>query len=317
MKSPIILEVEPQFEKEIEVNAQPFQQQVIRCETPQLSAKRKSSIFKETLTPDPSVCCRLLDIISEDEHMVKESTCFVLSENQLVLVVAYTFDVHESQVQLIVEDEGCCGWFYSDSIQTLIEILIGNVNVLKLDVEKVNLLGDSYKIYDDALLLLKADKTELIDAYNKTEVDTLLDNKLNITDQIDAYSKAEDDALLLLKADKTDIIDAYTKIETDEKFDLKAKVADIVDGYSKTEENELLLLKTNKSEFIDSYSKIEIDTKLDEKVDKTELDDYVDLTSAQTISGTKQFNSKVNAASFEKTGKMMLLFFLLVVEIYQ
>ncbi|KAA6389199.1 MAG: hypothetical protein EZS28_015273, partial [Streblomastix strix] len=51
MKSPTIPEVEPQFEKEID----PFQQQVIRCETPTLSAWRRSSIFEETLTPDPSV----------------------------------------------------------------------------------------------------------------------------------------------------------------------------------------------------------------------------------------------------------------------
>ncbi|KAA6325102.1 MAG: hypothetical protein EZS28_054111, partial [Streblomastix strix] len=33
----------------------------------------------------------------------------------------------------------------------------------------------------------------------------------------------------------------------------------------------------------------EFSTKLDEKVDKTELDDYVDLTSAQIITGQKQF----------------------------
>ncbi|KAA6360202.1 MAG: hypothetical protein EZS28_044271 [Streblomastix strix] len=105
MKSPTIPEVEPQFEKEID----PFQQQVIRCETPTLSARRRSSIFEETLTPDPSVCRWLLDIISEDDHMVKESAHFVLSENQLVRVVVYTFDVPESQIQLNIEDDGCCG----------------------------------------------------------------------------------------------------------------------------------------------------------------------------------------------------------------
>ncbi|KAA6372334.1 MAG: hypothetical protein EZS28_032139, partial [Streblomastix strix] len=105
MKSPTIPEVEPQFEKEID----PFQQQVIRCETPTLSARRRSSIFEETLTPGPPVCRWLLDIISEDEHMVKESENFVLSENQLIRVVAYTFDVPESQIYLNIEDEGCCG----------------------------------------------------------------------------------------------------------------------------------------------------------------------------------------------------------------
>ncbi|KAA6372509.1 MAG: hypothetical protein EZS28_031964 [Streblomastix strix] len=88
MKSPTIPEVEPQFENEID----PFQQHVIRCETPTLSARRRSSIFEKTLIPDPSVCRWLLDIISEDEHMV----------------VAYTFDVPESQIQLSIEDKGCC-----------------------------------------------------------------------------------------------------------------------------------------------------------------------------------------------------------------
>ncbi|KAA6347774.1 MAG: hypothetical protein EZS28_052005, partial [Streblomastix strix] len=101
MKNPTIPEVEPQFEKEIDPFQQPsfsnpFQQQVIRCETPTLSARRGSSIFEESLTPDPSMCRWLLDIISEDEHMVKESAHFVLSENQLIRVVAYTFDVPES-----------------------------------------------------------------------------------------------------------------------------------------------------------------------------------------------------------------------------
>ncbi|KAA6379931.1 MAG: hypothetical protein EZS28_024543 [Streblomastix strix] len=85
MKSPTIPEVEPQFEKEIDTFKQPsfsnpFQQQIIRCETRTLSARRRSSIFEETLTPDPSVCRWLLDIISEDEHMVKESAHFVLSK---------------------------------------------------------------------------------------------------------------------------------------------------------------------------------------------------------------------------------------------
>jgi hypothetical protein len=62
----------------------PFQEQVIRCETPPLSARissRRSSIFEEALTPDASVCRWLLDIISEDEHMIKESAHFVLSDN--------------------------------------------------------------------------------------------------------------------------------------------------------------------------------------------------------------------------------------------
>ncbi|KAA6355061.1 MAG: hypothetical protein EZS28_049412 [Streblomastix strix] len=84
MLSPTIPEVDPQFEKEADPIQQPFLAQVIRCETPTLSARRRSSIFEETLTPYPSVCRWLLDIISEDEHMINESEHFVLSENQLV-----------------------------------------------------------------------------------------------------------------------------------------------------------------------------------------------------------------------------------------
>ncbi|KAA6383943.1 MAG: hypothetical protein EZS28_020531, partial [Streblomastix strix] len=181
MKSPTIPEIESQFEYEVV-------QQVIRCETPTLFAKRRSSTFEESLTVYPLVCRWLLDIISEDEHMIKESANFVLSENQLIRVVICTFDVLESKLQLSIEDEGCCGRCCNDSTQKLNMILIGNVNVLKLDVEKV-LYGstryntidqiDAYsKIEGDALLLLKADKSKLIDAYSKTEADALLDDKL-------------------------------------------------------------------------------------------------------------------------------------------
>ncbi|KAA6373915.1 MAG: hypothetical protein EZS28_030557 [Streblomastix strix] len=46
--------------------------QVIRCETPTLSARRRSSIFEETLTPDPSVCRWLLEIISEDDALLDD-----------------------------------------------------------------------------------------------------------------------------------------------------------------------------------------------------------------------------------------------------
>ncbi|KAA6384052.1 MAG: hypothetical protein EZS28_020420 [Streblomastix strix] len=241
MKSPTIPEVEPQFEKEID----PFQGQIIRCETPTLSARRKSSIFEETLTPDSSVCHWLLDIISEDEHMVKESAHFVLSENQLIRVVAYTFDVSESQIQLSIEDEGCCG----------------------------------------------------------SEADALLDDKLNITDQIDANTKEEDDALLLLKADKTELIDAYSKSEADVLLDDKLNITDQIDAYNQSEANALLDEKLNIAYQIDAYTKEENDILQLLNADKTDLADYVDLTSAQTKTGLKQFNSNVSAAAIAKKGK--------------
>ncbi|KAA6384471.1 MAG: hypothetical protein EZS28_020002 [Streblomastix strix] len=86
MKNPTIPEVEPQFEQEVisqidpfqQPFQQPFQAQVVRCETLTLSARRRSSKFEETLTPDSSV-------------------------------VDSIFDVPESQVQLSKEDEGYCG----------------------------------------------------------------------------------------------------------------------------------------------------------------------------------------------------------------
>ncbi|KAA6393837.1 MAG: hypothetical protein EZS28_010639 [Streblomastix strix] len=455
MKSPTIPEVEPQFEKEIDrfqqLFQQPFQQQVIICETPKLSARRRSSIFEETLTPGPSVRRWLLDIISEGEHMVKESAHFVLSENQLIWVVAYTFDVPESQIQLCIEDEGCCGRFRNDSTQTINKILIGNalygsskyntiglinevknienlINIIneahdpynreeideildkklnnseqidaytkqeddallllkadnselidayskteadalfeeKLNItdqidaynktevdalldDKLNIsdqldayikqeddallllkaekseLIDAYsKTEDDALLLLKTDKTELIGAYSKTEADALLDDKLNISDQIDAYSKTENDALLLMKADKTELIDAYNKQEHDKMLALKLNISDQIDAYNKTEADALLQLKAYKPQLIDAYNKTEVDALLDDKlnisdqidaytkyeddallllnVDKSELADYVNLGTAQTISGQKQINI-ITVASVLKQGK--------------
>ncbi|KAA6379626.1 MAG: hypothetical protein EZS28_024850, partial [Streblomastix strix] len=111
----------------------------------------------------------------------------------------------------------------------------------------------------------------------KTETYTLLDAKADKTNITDAYSKAEDDALLLLKADKTELIDAYTKTETDTLLDDKA---------DKTDTN----------------TKTETDTLLDAKADKTDLANYVDLTSAQTISGQKQFGI-ISVSSISKQSK--------------
>ncbi|KAA6367320.1 MAG: hypothetical protein EZS28_037153 [Streblomastix strix] len=305
MKSPTIPEVEPQFEKEIDPFQQPFQQQfqqpfqqpfqqqVISCDTPTMSARRRSSIFEETLTSDLSMCRWLLDIISENDHLVKESEHFVLSENQLIRVVASTFDTPESQIQLSIEDEAYSGRFCNNLTQTLNEILIGNVNVLKLDVEKIQ---------DDALLLLKVDKLELIDAYNRTEAEALFDDKLNISDKIDAYSKTEDDALLFLKADKSELIDAYSKKEDDELLALKLNISNQIDAYNKTEADALLDDKQNISDQIDELSKTENDALMLLNANKTELDNYDDLSSTQTIIGQKQFGI-INVSNISKYNK--------------
>ncbi|KAA6376736.1 MAG: hypothetical protein EZS28_027737, partial [Streblomastix strix] len=307
MKSPTIPEVEPQYEKEID----PFQAQVIKCETPTLSSRRRSSIFEETLTPYPSICRWLLDIISEDEHMVKESAHFVLSENQLVRVVAYTFDIPESQIQLNIEDEGCCGRFCSDSTQTLNEILIGNVNILKLDVEKVfygsskyNTIGLVQQVKDienqiniindepavdlseyytksevDGLISDAAiDDVDLSNYYNKTEADALLEDKLNISDQIDAYNKTEADEKFALKLNIIDQIDAYNRTEADALLDDKLNISDQIDAYNKTEADALLDDKLNISDQIDAYNKQEDDALLLLKADKIELIDAYSKT---------------------------------------
>ncbi|KAA6401505.1 MAG: hypothetical protein EZS28_002966 [Streblomastix strix] len=127
-----IAEVSSPFEKE----SQPIQSQ----------PRRRSSIFEETITPDPTVCKWLLDIISEDEHMAKESAHFILSGPQLIRVVAFTYEVPESQVEIAVEQETCCNKFCHDGTETITDITISNVNILTLDVDKVNLFRDSYKI---------------------------------------------------------------------------------------------------------------------------------------------------------------------------
>ncbi|KAA6402481.1 MAG: hypothetical protein EZS28_001994 [Streblomastix strix] len=185
------------------------------------------------------------------------------------------------------------------------------------------------------MLLLKADKSELIDSYSKVEDDDLLALKINVADIIDSYSKIDDGALLLLKANVADIIDSYFKTEDDALLLLKANVADIVDSYSKKEDDVLLLLKADKIQLIDSHSKsetytrdevctksdddallllkadkselivsyfkTETETLLDAQADKTFLANYVDLTSAQTISG--QNNSEQQEVRDIATGK--------------
>ncbi|KAA6370810.1 MAG: hypothetical protein EZS28_033663, partial [Streblomastix strix] len=164
----------------------------------------------------------------------------------------------------------------------------------KLDTKaNVTDIIDAYnKTETNTLLDAKADKTELIDAYNKIETNTLLDAKADKTELIDAYNKTETDEKLDLKADKTELIDAYNKTETDTLLDAKADKTELIDAYSKTEDDALLLLKADQSTTYSKsetysrdevYTKTETDSMLNEKVDKTELDEYVDLTSVQTI----------------------------------
>ncbi|KAA6381247.1 MAG: hypothetical protein EZS28_023226 [Streblomastix strix] len=136
---PAIVEIDSISEKEIDKQQDQVSIQSVR-------SRRRSSIFEEIIVPDPSVYRWLLDIISEDDYMTEEQAHFILSEPQLIRIIAYTFDVVEGQVVYNAEDEGCCGKFMHNGTRTFRDITINNVNILTLDIDKVNLLRDSYKI---------------------------------------------------------------------------------------------------------------------------------------------------------------------------
>ncbi|KAA6390096.1 MAG: hypothetical protein EZS28_014376, partial [Streblomastix strix] len=291
---PAIIEVDSPFEKEQD-----------KVSVQSVRSRKRSSIFEEIIIPDPSVCRRLLDIISENEHMTKESAHFILSEHQLIRVIAYTFDVVEKQVVLNTEDEGCC------------------------DIDKVNILRDSYKIclqkvrkitsildlgdissklmsaanadlhsldvliiHDEILFgsthqntigsvqqveninnqinyINNAPAVDLSEYYTKTEVDGLIsDAAIGEVDLSNYYSKSETDSKLDLKADKTELIDAYTKTEDDA---LLLQKADQSTTYIKTETDSLHDAKADNTDIIDVYTKTENDVLLLLKVDKSDI----------------------------------------------
>ncbi|KAA6395671.1 MAG: hypothetical protein EZS28_008801 [Streblomastix strix] len=206
--------------------------------------------------------------------------------------------------------------------KTEVDRLISDAAIGEIDISNYY-----SKIETDTLLDAKADKTELIDSYSKTEDDAHL---LLKADQLTTYTKTETDTLFDVKADKTD---TYTKTETDTLLDAKADKTELIASYSKTEDDALLLLKADqlttytktetdtlldakadKTELIDAYSKCETytrdkvytktetDKKLDDEVSKTEQDEYVDITSAQTITGQKQFGI-ISVSSISKQSK--------------
>ncbi|KAA6392388.1 MAG: hypothetical protein EZS28_012085 [Streblomastix strix] len=144
---------------------------------------------------------------------------------------------------------------------------------------------------------------QLNDVYSKTEADVLLDDKLNISEQIDAYSKKKDDALLLLNADKSELIDAYSKTENDELLEFQLYISDQIDAYNKTKADALLDDKLNLTDQIDAYSKTEDDALFLLKDDNMKLDNYINFTSTQTITGKKQFRI-INVSSISKQSKI-------------
>ncbi|KAA6372456.1 MAG: hypothetical protein EZS28_032018, partial [Streblomastix strix] len=295
-----IVEVDSPFEKE----SQPAQQ---------IQVRRRSSIFEETIMPDPSVCRWLLDIISEDEHMTKESAHFILSGPQLIRVVAYTYEVPESQVEIVIEDETCCSKFCHDGTETITDIAISNVNILTLDVDKVNLLRDSYKIClqkvrkissildlgEISSRIMRAVSSGLMQVLSKLKMDGdlhmldvvlrhdetlfgstryntigLVDQVININNQINVINNAP-------------APDVYTRPEVNELLNEKADKTELEnyynksetyakdEVYSKTEADQLLSEKADKTELIDSYSKNETYAK-DEVYSKNETDELLD-----------------------------------------
>ncbi|KAA6343447.1 MAG: hypothetical protein EZS28_052310, partial [Streblomastix strix] len=72
--------------------------------------------------------------------------------------------------------------------------------------------------------------------------------------------------------------------------------------YTAGQVDALLDENADKKQLIDSYSKFEDDALLLLKADKTDLNNYVDQTSAQTVSGQKQFGI-VSVSGFSKQSK--------------
>ncbi|KAA6380635.1 MAG: hypothetical protein EZS28_023839 [Streblomastix strix] len=185
--------------------------------------------------------------------------------------------------------------------------------LLLQNTDKTDLIDSYSKSEDDALLQLKASVADIVDGYSKTEDDALL--VLNVY-KSDIYSKTKDDALLLLKANVVDIVDSYSKTEDDTLLLLKADKTDLITKedalllliedktgtQTKTEDGPLLLLKADKTELIDLYSKSEDDALLLLKANVTDLTNYVDLTSAQTITAQKQFEV-ISVSSISKLSK--------------
>ncbi|KAA6395798.1 MAG: hypothetical protein EZS28_008675 [Streblomastix strix] len=121
---PAIVEVDSPFEKEIQKLSERSELRQDQVFVQSIRLWRRSSIFEEIIVPDPSVCRWLFDIISEDEHMTKDSADFILSEHQLIRVIAYTVDVVENKVVLSSKDKRCYGKFVHDGTRILRDISI-------------------------------------------------------------------------------------------------------------------------------------------------------------------------------------------------
>ncbi|KAA6384024.1 MAG: hypothetical protein EZS28_020447 [Streblomastix strix] len=291
-----IIEVDSPFEKEQQITIQP-------------QARRRSSIFEETIMPDPSVCRWLLDIISEDEHMAKESAHFILSGPQLVRVVAYTYEVPESQVEIIVENETCCSKFYHDGTETITDIAISNVNILTLDVDKVNLLRDSYKIClqkvrkissildlgEISLRIMRAVSSGLMQVLSKKHIK--MDGDLHM---LDVVLKHDETLFGSIRYNTVGLVDQVIHINNQINMINNAPAPDV---YTRPEVNELLNEKADKTDLDDYYTKSESYAKV-EVYNQTEVDEFLD---EKANVGTSYSKSEDDALLLLKADKTQLI----------
>ncbi|KAA6395863.1 MAG: hypothetical protein EZS28_008610 [Streblomastix strix] len=275
-----IFEVDSPFEKDPQSVAQ-------------ILTRHRSSIFEETIMPDPSLKMDG-DLLMLDDVLRHDETLFGSTRYNTIAPDVY---IRPEVNELLNEkaDKTNLDDYYS-KIETFSKEEVYTKTeadqLLSEKADKTEFIDSYSKNETDELLNGKVieavlddyySKTEtyiMIETYNKTEVDSFLDEKVDIGT---SNTKEEDDALLLLQVEKTQLIDSYTKTEDDAMLLLKADKSDLKDSYTKTEDDALLLSKAGKIELIDSYSKTETDQKLELKASITDLIDSFTKTEDDAI----------------------------------
>lgn len=65
----------------------------------------------------------------------------------MIRIIAYIFEVVEIKVMFNIEYEWRYGKFIHDNIKTFWDITINNIYKITLNLDKINLLRDSYKLH--------------------------------------------------------------------------------------------------------------------------------------------------------------------------
>ncbi|KAA6359412.1 MAG: hypothetical protein EZS28_045061, partial [Streblomastix strix] len=120
------------------------------------------------------------------------------------------------------------------------------------------------------------------------ETDELLTENADKKDTIDAYSKQQTDQLLDEEVNESSLDNYYIAGQIDQFLDENANIDDVF-----TKEESFNMVERGKE---DATNKIE------DKADRLELSQYVDLQSAQTINGAKQFGI-ISATTISKLTK--------------